>query len=91
MADGDCWEACRVEGGFRNRNPDSVARSSGKPKPAEGPWAYLACSVRAWEGSGAFQVDCPEEGDAGWEALRASRLDHLRRHRSRCLEWAQER
>jgi hypothetical protein len=87
-----CWQAYLAEEVCRSRKPDFVARSFGKPKLAEDPWACWAYSCWvACEGSGACQVGCPGEGGVGWGVLRETRLGRRHQHRSHCLESARER
>lgn len=88
--DDGCQQAYLVEEVGLNHKPDSVARSFGKPRLAGDQWACWACSYWAYEGSGACQVGCLEEGGAGWEVLRETRPGHHRRRRSRCLGLVRE-
>lgn len=79
-------EACQ------SRSLGCAARSSGRPKPAGDPWAYLgAYSLRGpCAGFEACLDGRPVVGD-GWEAPQENRPGRRRRHRFRCPSWAQVR
>lgn len=90
MTDGGCLGPFQAGAAYPTRTPDSSARSSGTPWPAEGPWACLeAYSFQlACEDSVACRGGCLEVAGAAGQALRASRPGRGRRHRSRCQQWA---